>query len=114
MNWDLFIRSQDLTSISAVLQRVKSASVTVDKKLVSEIGKGILVFAAIAKEDTKKDMESMAAKLLKFKMWPDVEPTTENGVRKEWKKNVRDIDGEILCGESLPHVRWRGHADVVA
>jgi D-aminoacyl-tRNA deacylase len=54
-----------------VLQRVASASVTVDKQLVSSIGKGLLVFAAIGPDDTKKDADSMASKLLKMKMWPD-------------------------------------------
>ena len=44
---------------------------TVDSVLVSSIGKGILVFAAVAKEDTRKEVESMAAKVLKLKMWPD-------------------------------------------
>ena len=55
----------------AVLQRVASASVTVDSVLVSSIGKGVLVFAAVAKDDTPKEVESMAAKVLKLKMWPD-------------------------------------------
>ena len=56
---------------SAVVQRVASASVTVDSVLVSSIGKGVLVFAAVAKDDTRKEVESMAAKVLKLKMWPD-------------------------------------------
>lgn len=58
-------------SFAAILQRVASASVTVDSQLVSSIGKGILVFAAVAADDTKKEVESMAAKVLKLKMWPD-------------------------------------------
>ena len=58
-------------SFTAVLQRVASASVTVDSNLISSIGKGVLVFAAIASEDTKKEVESMAAKVLKMKLWPD-------------------------------------------
>jgi len=58
-------------SFEAVLQRVKSASVTVDEKLISSIGKGILVFAAVGKDDTIKEVESMAAKVLKLKMWDD-------------------------------------------
>ncbi len=71
----------DLTkTITAILQRVASASVTVDKQLVSSIGKGILVLAAIGPDDTKKDVESMASKVLKMKLWPD-----ENG------GNVSDI-----------------------
>ncbi|KAL9638984.1 MAG: hypothetical protein Q9164_001218 [Protoblastenia rupestris] len=55
----------------AVLQRVASASVTVDSQLISSIGKGVLVFAAVAEKDTRKDVEAMASKVLKLKMWPD-------------------------------------------
>ena len=44
---------------------------TVDSNLVSSIGKGVLVFAAVAKDDTRKEVESMAAKVVKLKMWPD-------------------------------------------
>ncbi|RAL59039.1 hypothetical protein DID88_009068 [Monilinia fructigena] len=76
--------------MKAILQRVLSASVTVDKQLVSSIGKGILVFAAVAPGDTEKDAESLAAKVLKMRIWDD-----ENGNR--WKQNVQDIQGEVLC-----------------
>lgn len=55
----------------AVLQRVKSASVTVDGTLVSSIGRGLLVLAAISKDDTEKDIESMASKIIKAKLWDD-------------------------------------------
>ncbi|KAB8295285.1 hypothetical protein EYC80_007192 [Monilinia laxa] len=76
--------------MKAILQRVLSASVTVDKQLVSSIGKGVLVFAAVAPGDTEKDAESLAAKVLKMRIWDD-----ENGNR--WKQNVQDIQGEVLC-----------------
>lgn len=56
---------------SAILQRVASASVSIDAQLVSSIGKGVLVFAAVAPDDTQKEVESMASKVLKLKMWPD-------------------------------------------
>ncbi|KAL8693947.1 MAG: hypothetical protein Q9218_001305 [Villophora microphyllina] len=75
---------------SAVLQRVASASVTIDAQLVSSIGKGVLVFAAVAPDDTPKEIESMAAKVLKLKMWPDEAGGT-------WKRSVQDIKGEVLC-----------------
>ncbi|KAL2889378.1 D-tyrosyl-tRNA(Tyr) deacylase [Ceratocystis lukuohia] len=77
--------------MKAILQRVLSASVTVDQVKISEIGKGILVFAAIALGDTEKDAETMANKILKFKLWDDEEAGTR------WKKNVQDIGGEVLC-----------------
>ena len=56
--------------MAAILQRVASASVTVDTQLISSIGKGVLVFAAVAPDDSSKEVESMAAKILKMKMWP--------------------------------------------
>ncbi|KAF1809725.1 hypothetical protein P152DRAFT_451679 [Eremomyces bilateralis CBS 781.70] len=81
------------TGVQAVLQRVKSASVTVDDKLISSIGKGLLVLVGVSKDDTLKDVESMASKVLKFKMWED-----DKGAK--WKKSVQDVDGEVLCGLS--------------
>lgn len=68
---DKIPKSYPIANRLAVLQRVTSASVTVDSNLVSSIGKGVLVFAAVAKDDTRKEVESMAAKVLKLKMWPD-------------------------------------------
>lgn len=48
-----------------------SASVTVDKQLISSIGRGILVFAAVAVGDTEKDADALAAKVLKMRLWDD-------------------------------------------
>ncbi|KAH6874702.1 D-Tyr tRNAtyr deacylase-like domain-containing protein [Thelonectria olida] len=76
--------------MKAILQRVLSASVTVDKEVVSSIGKGVLVFAAVAPGDTEKEADSLANKVLKMKMWDD-----EAGAR--WKKSVTDIEGDVLC-----------------
>jgi hypothetical protein len=67
-------KSTSLLSQQAILQRVVSASVTVDKQLVSSIGRGVLVFAAVAPNDTLKEVDAMASKVLKMKLWPD-----ENG-----------------------------------
>ncbi|KAK4110030.1 D-tyrosyl-tRNA deacylase [Canariomyces notabilis] len=78
------------SATTAILQRVLSASVTVDQELISSIGKGVLVFAAVAPGDTEKEAESLAAKVLKLKLWDD-----ESGGR--WKRSVQDINGEVLC-----------------
>lgn len=59
-----------LTS-EAIIQRVLSASVTVDKEVVSSIGKGVLVFAAVAPGDTEKEVNTIASKVLKMKLWDD-------------------------------------------
>jgi D-Tyr-tRNAtyr deacylase len=55
---------------------VKSASVTVDSELISSIGKGLLVFAGVGKDDTEKEAENLVNKVLKAKFWPD-----ENGAQ---------------------------------
>lgn len=83
----------DTNNVLAVLQRVKSASVTVDGQLISSIGKGLLVLAAISKDDNEKDVEAMAAKILKAKLWDD-ESKDPPG---RWKSSVSDIQGEVLC-----------------
>ncbi|KIW75021.1 D-tyrosyl-tRNA(Tyr) deacylase [Fonsecaea pedrosoi CBS 271.37] len=76
--------------MKAILQRVLSSTVTVNGQTVSAIGKGVLVLAAIGPDDTKKDAETMASKIVKMRLWPD-----ESGLN--WKKSVQDIEGEILC-----------------
>lgn len=67
--------TQNLT-LPVIIQRVKSASVTVDSELISSIGKGLLVLTGVGKEDTEKEAENIVNKVLKAKFWPD-----ENGAQ---------------------------------
>ncbi|KAL4808859.1 D-Tyr tRNAtyr deacylase-like domain-containing protein [Aspergillus unguis] len=76
--------------MKAVIQRVKSASVTVDGQLISKIGRGLLVLAGVGREDTEKDIDTMISRILKAKLFP---AETE----KQWKRNIVDMDGEVLC-----------------
>ncbi|KAI9860451.1 MAG: D-tyrosyl-tRNA(Tyr) deacylase [Trichoglossum hirsutum] len=76
--------------MKAILQRVLSASVAVEQQVVSSIGKGVLVFAAVAPGDTQKEADTLASKVLKMKLWD-----AEDGAR--WKRSVKDINGEVLC-----------------
>lgn len=57
----------------AVIQRVKSASVTVDNKLVSEIGPGLLIFLGISHNDTKTDLEYTANKIANLRIFEDAD-----------------------------------------
>ncbi|KAF8341400.1 uncharacterized protein EI90DRAFT_2905534 [Cantharellus anzutake] len=75
----------------AVVQRVTSASVTVDNEVVSSIGRGLLVLVGIGSDDGPSDVESIAKKILSLRMWPDIAKNTQ------WKANVKDITGEVLC-----------------
>ena len=71
-----------------VIQRVTHASVTIEGKIKSKIGNGLLVLVGIEDRDTKEDAEWLAGKIVNIRIFND-----ENGVMN---KSVLDIDGEIL------------------
>ena len=71
-----------------VLQRVSKASVTIEDKIVSEIGHGLLILVGIEDEDTQEDIDWLAAKIILLRIFDD-----ENGVMN---LSVKDVDGEIL------------------
>ncbi|KAG5355898.1 D-tyrosyl-tRNA(Tyr) deacylase [Yarrowia sp. B02] len=75
----------------AVIQRAKSGSVTVDSKIVSQIGHGLVVLIGVGHEDTSEDVEKVANKIIKTKLWPSVDGT------QQWKQSVLDVGGDVLC-----------------
>ncbi|KAN0123967.1 D-tyrosyl-tRNA deacylase [Russula decolorans] len=74
----------------AVVQRVLSASVTVNSKIVSEISRGLMVLVGVGVDDNASDVENLAKKILSLKVF-------SNPSGDMWKANVKDIQGEILC-----------------
>lgn len=72
----------------AVVQRVKSASVSVDGETVAKTGAGILVLLGIAADDTQKDMEYIADKCVNLRIFEDADDVMN--------LSVGDIGGEIL------------------
>ena len=57
----------------SVVQRVRDCSVTVEGKRVSSIEEGILVYLGIGRQDTEKDAQMMADKILHLRLFPDEE-----------------------------------------
>ena len=57
--------------MKALIQRVKSASVTIDSDLYSSIGAGILVFVGVSKNDVKENAEKLAQKILSLRIFED-------------------------------------------
>ncbi len=55
----------------AVVQRVKDAKVLVNDKTVGEIEKGLLVYLCVCKDDTDKDLEYLAKKIVNMRIFPD-------------------------------------------
>ena len=59
-----------------VIQRVTEASVTVDGKIIGEIGKGFFVLIGINNEDTEVVADKMVKKLLGLRIFEDSEGKT--------------------------------------
>ena len=54
-----------------VIQRVKEASVKVDGQVVGSIGKGMLIFLAVGKDDTAKDIDFLVNKVAQLRIFED-------------------------------------------
>ncbi|HHU84080.1 MAG TPA: D-tyrosyl-tRNA(Tyr) deacylase [Clostridiales bacterium] len=74
--------------MKAVIQRVTDASVTVDGKVVGEIGNGFMILLGVCEGDTEKDAEILAEKTSKLRIFTD-----EN---EKMNLSLIDIDGECL------------------
>ena len=72
-----------------VIQRVTEASVSIEGKLFSQIGKGIMILVGIAEGDTPADVEWLAAKTAAMRIFPD-----ENGVMN---RSVVEAGGDALA-----------------
>src|SRR5580704_6897362 len=57
----------------ALIQRVTSARVEVDGAVVGEIGPGLLVLLGVAKTDSEKDADFLAAKIVNLRIFADAE-----------------------------------------
>ncbi|MBZ4037195.1 D-tyrosyl-tRNA(Tyr) deacylase [Flavobacterium sp. 17A] len=71
-----------------VIQRVSEASVTVEGQKTADIQKGLLVLVGIEDADTQEDIDWLAGKIVKMRIFGD-----ENDVMN---CSVQDVDGDII------------------
>lgn len=74
--------------MKVVLQRVTSASVTVEDKIVGEIQKGIVVLVGIEEADSLEDIDWLVTKITQLRIFGD-----ENGVMN---LSVEEVNGDVL------------------
>ena len=72
----------------AVIQRVSSASVTIDGEVRSSIGNGLLILLGVGHEDGPEDIDWLVKKTAALRIFPD-----EDGVMN---RSVVDVGGEAL------------------
>jgi len=71
-----------------VVQRVKSASVTVDNEIIGSIGHGILLLISIEDNDDEKDLEYTCDKVANLRIFEDEDD--------KMNKSLLDVEGSIL------------------
>jgi D-tyrosyl-tRNA(Tyr) deacylase len=74
--------------MKVVLQRVASASVTVEDRIVGAIQKGILVLVGIEDADSQEDIDWLVTKITQLRIFGD-----DNGVMN---LSVEEVNGEVL------------------
>jgi D-tyrosyl-tRNA(Tyr) deacylase len=71
-----------------ILQRVSRASVSINNKIKSEIGDGLLILLGIEEEDSEEDIKWLCSKIVKMRIFND-----ENGVMNN---SLLDIEGDAI------------------
>jgi D-aminoacyl-tRNA deacylase len=73
--------------VRALIQRVSSASVSVDAQQVAAIGPGLLVLLGVSRDDTDQDADWLADKVRALRVFPDA----------DGRMNEPLGDRELLC-----------------
>ena len=71
-----------------LVQRVSEASVSVNNEIIGEIEQGMLVLLGVEKDDGPKEIEKLANKLCRYRIFSDSEG--------KMNLNVEQIGGKIL------------------
>ncbi|CAE7326099.1 Dtd1 [Symbiodinium necroappetens] len=74
-----------------VIQRVTRASVVIDEKTHSSIGKGLLLLLGIEQGDGLDQVNHLASKVSRLRLWPDLKDS-----KKQWASSVVDNGFELM------------------
>ena len=71
-----------------LLQRVSGASVTINKQIIGQIDRGLLVLVAVHRDDEDRDITRLAERILSYRLFPDAED--------RMNLSIVDISGGLL------------------
>lgn len=71
-----------------LIQRVKTAKVSVGDKNVADINKGFLLLVGVAKDDTSQDIEKLSKRIVNLRIFED-----DNG---KMNLDITQVKGQIL------------------
>lgn len=74
--------------MKVVIQRVSEASVTIDEKIVGQIGQGLMLLVGVGPEDTQEDLDYAVRKIINMRIFSDADD--------KMNLSVQDIKGSIL------------------
>lgn len=74
--------------MKVVIQRVSSASVTIETEIVANIQSGLLVLVGIEDDDSQEDINWLSQKIINLRIFGD-----DNGVMN---LSVKDIEGDLI------------------
>ena len=72
----------------AILQRVSSASIYIDKKEYNKINNGLLILIGIGKNDTEEDIKYLVNKIIGLRIFNDGD--------EKMNLSISDLNGEIM------------------
>jgi len=75
--------------VIALLQRVSTASVTVEGEVIGSIGRGILALIGVERGDSEAEADRLAEKIVAYRIFPD-----DAG---KMNRSLKDIGGELLA-----------------
>ncbi len=82
-----------------LVQKVNHASVTIEGKQVASIGKGYLLLVGIATTDTIEDVEKLAKKVARLRIFPDVEGKMNQDIAEN-QGSVLSVSQFTLYGDA--------------
>ena len=73
----------------ALLQRVSEASISIDQKVISAIGRGIVALVGVERGDGEAEAQRLAEKVAGYRIFPDA--------AGKMNLSVKDVGGEVLA-----------------